>query len=120
MSDEAHPNPNVNDDPSASPLILGTILGIVLTVVTIIASAALYFREENRLIKAVVEKPGTLTVQQLHAGQQNRLLAAAGWSDKSKQTVTVSIDTAMNAILKEYADGRSPASVPTSRPQPTP
>ena len=111
-----HPNPNLNDDPSASPLILGTILGIILTLVTIIASAALYFREEQRLIKSVVQQPGKLTVEDLHAAQQNKLHAAPGWTDDKRQAVSVPINVAMNVILKEYADGRSPASAPASRP----
>jgi hypothetical protein len=114
--DHDHPNPNLHDDPSASPLILGTILGIVLTFVTIVGSAALYFREEERMIKTVVQQPGKMTVQELHAAQQNKLMAAPGWVDKAKQTVTLPIDAAMKSVLKEYADGRAPVSAPASRP----
>jgi hypothetical protein len=110
--DHEHPNPNLHDDPSASPLILGTILGIILTFVTIIGSAALYFREENRLIRSVVQQPGKLTVEELHAAQQSKLSAAPGWTDNTRKSVTVPIDVAMNIVLKEYSNGRSPTSAP--------
>ena len=111
-----HPNPNLNDDPSASPLILGTVLGVILTLVVIIAHAALYFREESRLVKDIVQQPGKLNVQELHAQQQNKLTAAPGWVDNNRKAVTVPIDVAMNIVLKEYAEGRSPASAPAPRP----
>lgn len=109
-----HPNPNLHDDPSAQPLILGTVLGIILTLVVIIAHAALYFREEHRLVKDVVQQPGKMTVQELHAQQLSKLHAAPGWVDQNRKAVTVPIDVAMNIVLKEYADGRSPASAPAN------
>src|SRR5262245_62034323 len=99
-----HPNPNLHDDPSATHLILGTVLGIILTLVVIIAHAALYFREESRLVKDIVQQPGKMTVAELHAQQQTRLTAAPGWVNSDRKAVTVPIDVAMNIVLKEYAD----------------
>lgn len=102
-----HPNPNLQDDPSSSPLILGTVLGIVLTIVSIVSAAALYFHYESKLGKEVAAKSSGQPVLKLHAEQQNRLHAAAGWT-ADKKAVTVPIELAMKLVVKDFEGGKSP------------
>ena len=102
-----HPNPNLQDDPSSSPLVLGTVIGIVLTLVSIIGSAALYFHHESKLVKEVGANSIRQPVLALHADQQNRLHAAVGWN-ADKSAVTVPIYVAMKLVVKDYEGGKSP------------
>lgn len=114
-----HPNPNLQDDPSSSPLILGTLLGIILTVVSIVSAAALYFHYDSKLAKEIAVKSSGQPVLKLHAEQQNRLHSAAGWTT-DKRAVTVPIELAMKLVVKDFEGGKSPAPfVPTAASAPT-
>lgn len=90
-AEHEHPNPNPQDDPSVSPLVLGSILGVLLVVVSIYAVAALYFRAETQAVKSRVYDPTELSVEALHEAQ-NAEMTRYRWTDPANDLVGVPLD----------------------------
>jgi hypothetical protein len=104
-AEHEHPNPNLQDDPSVSPMVLGSILGVLLVVVTIYAVTALYFRTENVAVKEHVYDPTNLTVQELQA-RQTAEMTRYRWTDPKKDWVGIPIDDAIELTARELAAGQ--------------
>src|SRR5262245_60319514 len=106
MGHDEHPNPNPMDDPSAPPLVLGAILGVVLTLVTIVGTAALYFRSEQRLERQAGDNAAAPLANRIQAEQRTQLASGVDWIDKSKGVVGVPIDMAMQMVVKEHGGSK--------------
>ncbi|MBI5864731.1 MAG: hypothetical protein HZB38_09520 [Planctomycetes bacterium] len=108
-----HPNPNLHDDPRSSPLVLGAVLGVILTVVTILCTVALYYAEDSVLRERVAAQANASVVEQLKA-EQNLGLQKLEWVDpKERKAVRVPIDLAMKIVAAEAAK-KPTASAPAS------
>lgn len=118
MEHGAHPNPNLQDDPKTSPLVLGGIIGTVLVAVTVVAVSALYFRNEHRVVREVVYEndPAKMTVNRLHGQQRQILAGGVRWVDKAKGQVGLPIDQAISLVVAE--GGKLPARVLPAASQP--
>lgn len=99
MSEE-HPNPNAMDDPAPQPLLLGVVVGLLLTLVTIIASAAIYFRGVWSAETRIAEEAGRIEAVQTKQ-HQLETLARVEWIDKGKRIVRLPIDEAIAITARE-------------------
>ncbi len=108
MSHDAHPNPNLQDDPASSPLVVGSVLGTLVTVAVIVLLAALYYQEERKFTQALYYERPEMQVQQLYA-QQHADLATYRWikpDEKTPAKLGIPIEQAMKWTLDELAQGR--------------
>lgn len=101
MSEE-HPNPNPMDDPAPQPLLMGFIVSLLLTLVTIIASAAIYFRGVWTAENTVAEETGRSHAAQVKQAQAE-YLARIEWVDKDKRIVKLPIDDAIAITARELS-----------------
>lgn len=99
MSEE-HPNPNPMDDPAAQPLLMGFVVGILLTLVTIIASAAIYFRGVWSAETRIAEDTGRIQAAEVRT-KQLETLAKVEWIDREKGVVRLPIDDAIAITARE-------------------
>ncbi|MFQ5807772.1 MAG: hypothetical protein ACE5I3_15100 [Phycisphaerae bacterium] len=122
MAHEQHPNPNVQDDPSAMPVIITGVAGSLLVVVTIIVLLALYHRTESALIRERVYDAPSIAVEQLHADQEAKL-NVPGWIDREEGIVAIPIEDAIRRVTRELAasqDGTGPWSPRPDERSPSP
>lgn len=122
MSHDAHPNPNLHDDPAGAPLALLGVIGTFGVVVSIIIITAAYFQfarnEEAKLYESPIDQ-----VKEVHRIQERRLNQDYRIIDEAERVVAMKIDDAIRIVAKELAAGgsglaaRPPAdSTPTTRP----
>lgn len=101
-AEHEHPNPNLVDDPHTSPLVLGAILGVLLVIVSVYATMALYYRSMDTVVKQRVYDPAEVSVAELHA-QQVAGMSRYRWTDAARDRVGIPIEQAIELTAKELA-----------------
>lgn len=96
-----HPNPNPHDDPTPSPLWNGTLISVVLFVISFIAIAALYYYQEGRYQKEYYTEPRA-AVAQLNTAQETQI-GQYRWVNKEKKTLGIPIQQAMTLVASELS-----------------
>lgn len=122
MSHEAHPNPNLQDDPSSTPLIMGGALGTLITIATVIVLTGLYYSEERDFKRTMVWDKPEAPVIQLYE-EQKRAMASYRWvkDTAGKSSLQIPIDQSMKITARELAAGTykvppPPTPAPTAAP----
>lgn len=122
MSHAEHPNPNPQDDPNPTPLIMGGLLGTLITIATVVVLTGLYYSEERDFRRTLVDGKREIEVdrrnaQQLAALSSYRWLKEAGAAPR----LQIPIHDAMRITARELAAGTykvppPPLPAPASKP----
>ncbi len=108
MAHDEHPNPNPQDDPAASPVLLTGVLGSFIVVAIVIGVAALVFDTQQQLTRQRVYDAPAEQVESLRA-QQAAQLSSYRLIDREKGVWGIPIDRAMELTVRELAAQTPPA-----------
>lgn len=112
MGSHEHPNPNKQDDPSATPIVMVSVVGILIVVAIVIALAGLYYRTESRFVAERVYADTTNPYRTMLEQQRAALSAPPTWVDRENRIARIPIDRAITLVARELA-------APPPRPSPS-
>lgn len=104
----------VLDDPKAAPTAVVGAIGVIVVVLSIIATAALYYYDHWRDYEKKVLSGAPPTITKIRADQARELYGPARWVDRSKNIVAIPIDQAMKLIVDEQLSKQPATSQPAT------
>lgn len=112
IHDYGEHNPKDHEDPSAAPAWGIGLVGVVLTVVTVIGITAFLHSEEFAEEEEKIIAAGTRRLQALRAQQEVRLAAPPHWEirldggGEPVRSLVIPVETAIDRWLAEHGEGR--------------
>ena len=100
-----------SDGVKSTPIAYIGLLSVIVTVVAVMSLQVAYFRQRNEMNAAErsdVRPPAELSTL---TSSQRGALTRRTIVDREKKIVTVGISRAMELVVKELADGRTPRNV---------
>jgi hypothetical protein len=107
---EAHPNPNLHDDPSAQPLLFVTVVGVIIFLATVFFVAAAAWQFRQAAVDQVYTNVADTQVAQLHSQQMQNIHGAPRWLDRASGKVAIPVEQAMEIVRNELSAGGGAAS----------
>lgn len=102
MSETPNPQQGPDDavDPKVSTTLVVGALGVILTVVIILALQVLFYRTAQREYVAKVVEVGSEKLERTEA-EQRALLEGYRWVDRDNGVVALPIERAMELVIEE-------------------
>ena len=102
MSETPHPQPGSDDgvDPKVSTTLVVGALGVILTIVVILALQVLFYRTAQREYVTKVVEVGSEKLERTEA-EQRKLLEGYRWVDRDNGVVALPIERAMDLVIEE-------------------